>query len=122
MSLLTRDVPADPIVDRVQILRGKHKNSRAVSPTGKLIARSRTIQKCEFLFNYRKGTHIAYFGYTYSLTAFNITSSSAAQVLSISTAVKVGCTRNIRLVSPSSLATAKRVSGRHPVLSNAFSR
>lgn len=38
----------------------------------------------------------------------SITSTSTRQVFFISSSVKVGCTRNIRLVSPSSRATGKR--------------
>src|SRR5690606_30016213 len=50
------------------------------------------------------------------------TSSITAQVLSISASVNVGCTRNIRLVSPSCFATGKRSAGRQSVPSKAFSR
>lgn len=50
------------------------------------------------------------------------TSVTTSQVLSISSRLSVGCTRNIRLVSPSSFATGNLSSGRQPVLSKAFSR
>ncbi len=46
----------------------------------------------------------------------------ATQVCSNSLSVKVGCTRNIKDVSPSSLAQGKRTAGRKGVLSKAFSR
>jgi len=47
---------------------------------------------------------------------------NTSQVLSISCWVKVGWTKNIKLVSPNALAFGNDFSGRHPVLSNAFSK
>ncbi len=48
------------------------------------------------------------------LAAIAITFSTTLQVSTISDSVKVGCTRNIRLVSPSSRATGRRLAGRKP--------
>lgn len=58
----------------------------------------------------------------YGFTACCITMRITSQVFSISASVNVGCTKNIKLVSPSSFAMGRRTSGRHPVSSNAFSR
>ena len=54
--------------------------------------------------------------------ASRITAVIASQVWSISAGVSVGCTKNIKLVSPSSRATGKRCAGRNDVPSKAFSR
>jgi hypothetical protein len=50
------------------------------------------------------------------------TCAATSALCRISPAVRVGWTRNIRLVSPSSRATGRGAAGRQPVPSNAFSR
>ena len=58
----------------------------------------------------------------YFLPAILSTLKSTLHVVAISSFDNVGCTKNIKLVSPSSLALAKRVLGLKPVLSKAFSK
>lgn len=50
-------------------------------------------------------------GAAYQRTASLITSATTRQVLSMCSGVRVGCTRNMSEVSPSSCATGKRFAG-----------
>jgi hypothetical protein len=51
-----------------------------------------------------------------------ITSCKVEQVISTSLLVNVGCTKNIKLISPNFRATGNLFVGRQPVPSKAFSR